>query len=1853
MSFTQHQLPGGGRATVIHRKLTQGRPLLIHSDLPLNSCFLCGLCGASILLQKGHTLEDASKTFHTHCKNHRHGRGTIPAHPTSEVHSEKILTGLLQITSGATSTRATFEIGRSRLRSTTFLKTVFGEEFLSSLTFTPNVTVSRCCLSREARCCVGRTQMTVDMYRAGDKMEPILCSDDLEKLQFEHNLLCPPPPPPPPPPGQQSGPNAETVAAFNNVVQDLKRSRPGEGSGPSPPSSASKKHKVHVGAVVDGRAGIAIEERPGDKTAGSKFLYEMFLEAKKVREEEKAKTFIRGMPRDLQQNPVLTALDLGKKASSLKERAVELAKAHEYRPQENGRHIAIMAMSWMMLDSYLQAMVKLDVIHLLYLSKLSTFCAPAQIREPFDARNTQLREFKPRNPTAAYRRSAVFKLLLTMEQTPAIPGSAAIKECIDHFVDLLVDSDINASLCTVEHIVDQCASSKTLGTVVMDWVYDITSTLSAVFKTPETYVIELIAERWAFATCPEDPSWVPPPPDASGMNDELEVSQPSTSQTAASALPPEGYIIRGAAVVRSDLSNLSSIIKYIVGVMAALKVEEKNRFVCNLAKSLEDARSAMNEEDLDLLSEEIARRVQEIDDEYLLVLCTFEGSVCFPYLCTLIANLHRLEDATGGLTNMWKEVVSNAFGPVFQLGDMEVSYRKYSEACWAILVKCIKILEEMISIAWDQTGGAVVHQQFFDVLTRAPRRDAYRIRPGASQEFSCPRLEVSAGSLAAQLRQAVGASYDVDPDLCSTLCQMLDTHLLSLLSVSGSCTLRSEDVLRLNRGTTLDAPGNLVRTVVTSGDHALAAVLEADKTFVEAVCQFPPIVSKLVLVRLDVLAPFQARHQAQMTVKCFDHSGTSVLNPPDRERLLRVLETRILGVLETRLDMDVSCLCPMLLKNVRTMMGEPKELGVELDSDCEWVAVKIGTGGELGRKLSLKIIDVCYFPSADKMNSNQRATVCEAFELEKMTIPQYRSLMVNIRAKAAVALDCLSKLHEGDPDVQKHIKELAAHGAEVTKSWELVSGGRATGNHSPLTQLKHYLAGRAMYLSSGSTTRVPELLLTSAQVFEAILSVVVAWPSAPPEGDANRPLAPWEVPQKSIREHLQLAPEESSLPLIVDQFRQRLGDDNLELTPLQKSATAAIADSSDNLVMVAGCGTGKTAAAVFPYMLVENEGLVVVFAVPFRTVVWSHAKALTRQAVDYEICLDDADDRFNAGSWTNGTRAVDAPTKVVLLTYDRMVSDGFRTFLRAGERLGRIGGIVMDECHELITARTYRECMYRAASLLANMRAQVVFLSGTLPKELVSILLEFCGMHRRLVSVISDANEKINEGKRVLHHLFEAKERVLDTTETVLERALNRNLLAYKVVVFLLCPSIALTKELAETLRAAEPRLRRKVGDRYVDPKIFAVSSESTNVMHDEAIGAAMAEGEGTVLLCCTSGFGAGLDIPGARMVFVVGGIHSGLLAFMQACGRVGRGRQQGLYEVFFICSVELYRRELGKSIAEKEAAFGSVLGGTASEKAKRYVTFAPLVRAAAESDRNVKCFTRVIEATYSGRPYDEIADCGKCRMCVISATLGAMEGAPDPRPEHELFVGVGCPVPSENELQRQLGRLVPLPTSRAEDPQPASEQNAGPPTGTQVVVLSQEKEEIRKDVIDFWQKDGMRCPGCRGELHLSKFCPVLKEISGCCHWCYRPGHWASPMKTLAKTESVDVEERYEQTKDCAYVYEQCIAAMQAAPCFVCWFSHRPDQPRCFSEPVRPEDHRARLMATIVYSTEDLRTLFVAGNCGEADVSTWAKFFRWLVYGGEKGFNNVYLLVEWWRNNLSEVAKYYSVGMPIPKRSRN
>jgi len=183
---------------------------------------------------------------------------------------------------------------------------------------------------------VGRTQMSVDMYRAGEQMEPILCTDDLEKLQFEHNLLCPPPPPPP--------------AALAQITTWSRRwlgaPRTSSHAGLSTPESDAKVRRILTfGEDKDGVTMFSVEDVPVDETSDAQYALKMLRRSKELKERESATNLkSRGVARPLSQNPVLRAMDIGNdEAEAMKQKASELARLHEYQPSVRGSDFVIMA----------------------------------------------------------------------------------------------------------------------------------------------------------------------------------------------------------------------------------------------------------------------------------------------------------------------------------------------------------------------------------------------------------------------------------------------------------------------------------------------------------------------------------------------------------------------------------------------------------------------------------------------------------------------------------------------------------------------------------------------------------------------------------------------------------------------------------------------------------------------------------------------------------------------------------------------------------------------------------------------------------------------------------------------------------------------------------------------------------------------------------------------------------------------------------------------------------------------------------------------------------------------------------------------------------------------------------------------------------------------------------------------------------------------------------------------------------------------------------------------------------------------------------------------------------------------
>ena len=136
--------------------------------------------------------------------------------------------------------------------------------------------MSHCCLSRvdvRVNCCIKRQSMTVEMHRAGVKMDPLYCTDDIVLLQREYAMLETSPPPPlrPPPPSTPSAlsslaqPSTNTsvqfVAAINLPVRSLARS---SANTIANASGSQKKLRLMVAPAGRHRVNFAVDESSDD-----------------------------------------------------------------------------------------------------------------------------------------------------------------------------------------------------------------------------------------------------------------------------------------------------------------------------------------------------------------------------------------------------------------------------------------------------------------------------------------------------------------------------------------------------------------------------------------------------------------------------------------------------------------------------------------------------------------------------------------------------------------------------------------------------------------------------------------------------------------------------------------------------------------------------------------------------------------------------------------------------------------------------------------------------------------------------------------------------------------------------------------------------------------------------------------------------------------------------------------------------------------------------------------------------------------------------------------------------------------------------------------------------------------------------------------------------------------------------------------------------------------------------------------------------------------------------------------------------------------------------------------------------
>jgi len=110
MSVSVEEMPHGGRAFVVHRKVNKERVALVFFDLDNTPFCVCGFCGCGCEARVGENLEDLASWYVEHCRY-----SPIQPHPTGERLSEVALAKAMAGAFPCEGTRHTFKRRRKRL----------------------------------------------------------------------------------------------------------------------------------------------------------------------------------------------------------------------------------------------------------------------------------------------------------------------------------------------------------------------------------------------------------------------------------------------------------------------------------------------------------------------------------------------------------------------------------------------------------------------------------------------------------------------------------------------------------------------------------------------------------------------------------------------------------------------------------------------------------------------------------------------------------------------------------------------------------------------------------------------------------------------------------------------------------------------------------------------------------------------------------------------------------------------------------------------------------------------------------------------------------------------------------------------------------------------------------------------------------------------------------------------------------------------------------------------------------------------------------------------------------------------------------------------------------------------------------------------------------------------------------------------------------------------------------------------------------------------------------------------------------------------------------------------------------
>jgi superfamily II DNA helicase RecQ len=363
---------------------------------------------------------------------------------------------------------------------------------------------------------------------------------------------------------------------------------------------------------------------------------------------------------------------------------------------------------------------------------------------------------------------------------------------------------------------------------------------------------------------------------------------------------------------------------------------------------------------------------------------------------------------------------------------------------------------------------------------------------------------------------------------------------------------------------------------------------------------------------------------------------------------------------------------------------------------------------------------------------------------------------------------------------------------------------------------------------------------------------------------------------------------------IHDALKQVMGE-QAQFRGVQEDAIRAIMAGESPVVAVMGTGGGKSLLFMLPAFC--SGGGVSVIVVPLIALRQDMKKRCEGMGVE---CRE----------WES--RQPPDAARVVLVTPESAVSEGFRTFLNRMRATQQLDRIVIDEFHVVLNDQMgFRKQMQQLGEL-CGVGVQMVCLTATLPPSKEGELwrrMDFCPEEVRLFRAITRRRNIRYAVKEIDEEDAAAK---LDTVVRLVQQKIEEYTEG-KTVVY--CSSVGKVKALAEALNC---------DGYYHEAEEKEARLEAFMVRQKKAIVA-------------TSALGMGIDIPDIRVVWHVDPPRT-LLDYAQESGRAGR---DGLKSEAIVITgwdggdygekreeVELVQRLIGSRGGCRRAVLGEYLDG-------------------------------------------------------------------------------------------------------------------------------------------------------------------------------------------------------------------------------------------------------------------------------------------------------------------------------------